>query len=58
MKIWILRAGMDFSTIFRDFLIALVIFFIIGMVKEPEPTVLETDEPETVTGTEDNQAVL
>ena len=40
--------GMDFSTIFRDFLIALVIFFIIGMVakgfldkafnpKEPDP---------------------
>ena len=46
--------GMDFSTIFRDFLIALVIFFIIGMVakgfldkafnpKEPDP---EEEEPE------------
>jgi len=40
--------GMNFSTIFRDFLIALVIFFVIGMVakvfldkafnpKEPDP---------------------
>ncbi|MBR4808406.1 MAG: hypothetical protein IKZ65_07945, partial [Lachnospiraceae bacterium] len=40
--------GMDFSTIFRDFLCAVVIFFIIGMVakafldkafnpKEPDP---------------------